>query len=436
MNARQPIEQTLRHRIAQQIHARPGITASEITKALKMTSAPSRVVLELNAMRTDGLVEAEMINRVLHYTLAVGMDDIAASAAQIVALDLPASIKPGTRAAQVWADLGDGRQLTARQLTTLHGLAPGALDPTIGMLYTERTIERTKGPDGVYRYHRPRDAAPQPAVGQNTGSRASDAPLHGNSRRGRGRPQTAPEPAAPSPSAAPDAEDDADDDAMPDPDPALLLLANRMLADRLDGVAHVLRGCGLEALRNVTGCEDLQPHVAALSGAYQMALQKIDVLSNERHDFLRSAHTTIEAASEWLAEVVEGGDIEASEMSVEELAMRAAGELKNARALVEKLEHLLQAARNEAEHLRAHGAADRNMVDHPPHYTAGGIECIDAIESALGPDGFAAYCRGNAIKYAWRAGLKGSAAQDLAKGAWYLARCAGRDRDSQAEARP
>jgi hypothetical protein len=29
---------------------------------------------------------------------------------------------------------------------------------------------------------------------------------------------------------------------------------------------------------------------------------------------------------------------------------------------------------------------------------------------------------GNAIKYAWRAGLKGDAIEDLHKGAWYLQR--------------
>lgn len=63
-----------------------------------------------------------------------------------------------------------------------------------------------------------------------------------------------------------------------------------------------------------------------------------------------------------------------------------------------------------------------DMVNHPPHYTAGPIECIDAIAAALGPEGFQAYCRGTAIKYAWRAGLKDDAAQDLDKGAWYLKR--------------
>lgn len=64
-----------------------------------------------------------------------------------------------------------------------------------------------------------------------------------------------------------------------------------------------------------------------------------------------------------------------------------------------------------------------DMVNQPPHYQ-GKVECIDAIESALGPDGFAAYCRGNALKYTYRAGRKGDARQDIAKAAWYLGRLA------------
>ena len=65
-----------------------------------------------------------------------------------------------------------------------------------------------------------------------------------------------------------------------------------------------------------------------------------------------------------------------------------------------------------------------DMVNHPPHYTQGGIECIDAMQAALGDAGFVAYCRGAAIKYAWRAPLKDNAAEDLRKGAWYLTRAA------------
>jgi hypothetical protein len=61
-----------------------------------------------------------------------------------------------------------------------------------------------------------------------------------------------------------------------------------------------------------------------------------------------------------------------------------------------------------------------DSVNHPPHYNQGGIECIEAIKAALG-DGFAAYLRGNVLKYLWRCEHKGGI-EDLKKAAWYLDR--------------
>lgn len=63
-----------------------------------------------------------------------------------------------------------------------------------------------------------------------------------------------------------------------------------------------------------------------------------------------------------------------------------------------------------------------DLVNHPPHYTQGGIECIDALKAALGDEGFRAYCRGAAIKYLWRGPHKGSETQDYEKARWYLNR--------------
>ena len=60
-----------------------------------------------------------------------------------------------------------------------------------------------------------------------------------------------------------------------------------------------------------------------------------------------------------------------------------------------------------------------DMVNHPPHYTQSDIECIDAIRAALGPEGFAAFCRGNVIKYNFRCDHKGGL-QDVEKAGWYL----------------
>ena len=64
-----------------------------------------------------------------------------------------------------------------------------------------------------------------------------------------------------------------------------------------------------------------------------------------------------------------------------------------------------------------------DSVNHPEHYNLPGlgIEAIDVIRSALGPDGFANYCQGNVIKYVIRAGKKGDKAEDLRKAEKYLA---------------
>lgn len=61
-----------------------------------------------------------------------------------------------------------------------------------------------------------------------------------------------------------------------------------------------------------------------------------------------------------------------------------------------------------------------DMVNHPPHYNKGGIECIDAIEVAcVGLEGLEAVCTGNAVKYLWRWKQKGGV-EDLKKARWYI----------------
>lgn len=60
-----------------------------------------------------------------------------------------------------------------------------------------------------------------------------------------------------------------------------------------------------------------------------------------------------------------------------------------------------------------------DMVNHPPHYTQGDIECIDAIKAALTPDEFRGYCKGAAHKYIWRERHKGGD-ESLKKAVWYL----------------
>ncbi len=56
-------------------------------------------------------------------------------------------------------------------------------------------------------------------------------------------------------------------------------------------------------------------------------------------------------------------------------------------------------------------------VNHPKHYTGhpSGVECIQVTEHMN-------FCRGNAVKYIWRAGDKGNEIEDLEKAVWYLQR--------------
>ena len=62
-----------------------------------------------------------------------------------------------------------------------------------------------------------------------------------------------------------------------------------------------------------------------------------------------------------------------------------------------------------------------DQVKSPSHYTAGdGIECIDYIRQVMNDAEFAAFCRGNVIKYQHRHHSKGTPVQDLRKAAQYL----------------
>jgi len=61
-----------------------------------------------------------------------------------------------------------------------------------------------------------------------------------------------------------------------------------------------------------------------------------------------------------------------------------------------------------------------DMVNSPPHYNQGDIECIQAIKAMLGPKKFEGYVQGTVMKYLWRLDYKGKSLQDAKKGQWYL----------------
>lgn len=63
-----------------------------------------------------------------------------------------------------------------------------------------------------------------------------------------------------------------------------------------------------------------------------------------------------------------------------------------------------------------------DMVNHPTHYTQGGIECIDALKAAtVSKTGIEAVCTANAIKYLWRYEEK-NGIEDVKKARWYIDR--------------
>ena len=61
-------------------------------------------------------------------------------------------------------------------------------------------------------------------------------------------------------------------------------------------------------------------------------------------------------------------------------------------------------------------------VNHPKHYTQGGIECIDALKAAtVGKTGIEAVCVANVIKYCWRYEEK-NGLEDVKKAQFYINR--------------
>jgi formate-dependent nitrite reductase cytochrome c552 subunit len=60
-------------------------------------------------------------------------------------------------------------------------------------------------------------------------------------------------------------------------------------------------------------------------------------------------------------------------------------------------------------------------VSNPSHYTAGGIECIEAQESSMSAEAFRGALKFNCQKYLWRYEGK-NGLEDLRKARWYLDR--------------
>ena len=58
-------------------------------------------------------------------------------------------------------------------------------------------------------------------------------------------------------------------------------------------------------------------------------------------------------------------------------------------------------------------------VNHPEHYTYGGLECIEVMEHVFGANAVMDFCICNAFKYMWRSDYK-NGKEDIDKAAWYI----------------
>ena len=179
--------------------------------------------------------------------------------------------------------------------------------------------------------------------------------------------------------AIPPAEDG--DDTMPPADASLLALANRELADRLAMVAHVLRGSGLEGLKDLDDGADLQTAAAALTGAYQMALAESATLRRQilnRDNAMEIMDAQVVEAREKLAPIVPG-DIDTSDMGLVEIAERVAAGHADLTARIENKddELFVQAGtivglRSQLETLQRDAMRGASLMSGQDRYTAAG----------------------------------------------------------------
>lgn len=100
--------------------------------------------------------------------------------------------------------------------------------------------------------------------------------------------------------------------------------------------------------------------------------------------------------------------------------------------LMEELRKSFQGPRGSSPAATSHDNANARVVEHdnvnhPAHYTAGGIECIDCIESMIAPikNPTYAFLTGQSLKYLARYTMK-NGVEDLKKARWYLDRLIGK----------
>lgn len=142
-------------------------------------------------------------------------------------------------------------------------------------------------------------------------------------------------------------------------------------------------------------------------------------------ELLRTARAELRSERDDLKRAVEDLEKKVDELSTG--ILERDGEISRLKLEVEELtsDRQVLLATIEMASAPVTATAESDPVNHPAHYTAGGIECIDAIEAAtVGLTGGLAYSTGAAIKYLWRWSRK-NGAEDLRKARWYIDRLIG-----------
>lgn len=90
----------------------------------------------------------------------------------------------------------------------------------------------------------------------------------------------------------------------------------------------------------------------------------------------------------------------------------------------------LRAQATSVELVRQHQLSSRPMptedgddINHPAHYTSGGMEVWDILKAKLTSEQYYGFMYGNALKYLFRHQLKGSGIKDLEKAKVYTEKC-------------
>lgn len=104
------------------------------------------------------------------------------------------------------------------------------------------------------------------------------------------------------------------------------------------------------------------------------------------------------------------------------------GQIKDLEDHLEKMREELEKMASDPDALKELMTQKNNAVEHPSHYTSGGIECIDAMKAMLSGYEQAKistkfywhFLSGQVLKYLWRWPLKERPLQDLKKARWYL----------------